>query len=227
LLRRPAVALLIGLFIAIVVGAAGYFLLVGPKKGKVDSIQKEIEATNSKIQEQKNTFKQLSDIKNRSAEFEARLASLQAKIPQQPELPSLIRNLQTAADLKTGAGLPWLSFSPKDITAGTGGQANSYDFTMRVAGFYDQVVDLIYRMERMERAIVVTRVSMSPSSAILDLPYSPNFGLVNCDITAKTFTFTGPVGTPGSSSGSTPSPSTTPGSTPTSTPTSTPSGGSK
>lgn len=221
MLRRPVVALLIGLFIAIVVGAAGYFLLVGPKKGKVDTIQKEIEATDSKIQEQQNTFKQLSDIKNRSAEFEAKLASLQAKIPQLPELPSLIRNIQTAADVKTGAGLPWLSFAPKDITAGTGGVANTYEFDMRVAGFYDQVVDLIYRIERMERAVVINKVNMSPTSTILDIPYSPNFGLVQCDLTAKTFTFTGPVGTAESPT-TTPTPGTTPTSAPTSAPTTTP-----
>ncbi|MHB8895123.1 MAG: type IV pilus inner membrane component PilO [Candidatus Geothermincolia bacterium] len=217
MLRRPAIALLIALFIAIVVGAAGYFLLVGPKKGKVDTVQKEIEATNAKIQQEKSTFKQLSDIKNRSAEFEAKLASLQAKIPQQSELPSLIRNIQTAADVKTGAGLPWLSFSPKDLTAGTGGVANSYLFDMRVAGFYDQVVDLIYRLERMERAIVVNTVNMSPTSSILDLPYSPNFGLVQCDITAKTFTFASPAGTSAAPT-TAPTPQTTPGSSPTTAP---------
>lgn len=220
MLRRPAIALLIALLIAIVIGAVGYFFLVGPKKGKVDSIQKEIEATNAKIAEQKNTFRQLSDIKNRSAEFEAKLASLQAKIPQQPELPSLIRNIQTAADIKTGAGLPWLSFAPKDIVAGTNGAPPSYDFQMRVSGFYDQVVDLIYRMERMERAIVVTKVNMTPTQAILDMPYSANFGLVACDITATTFTFQGPTST--TTGAPTSTPSTTPSSSPTSAPTSTP-----
>lgn len=220
-LRKPLIALLIALFIAIVVGAAGYFLLVGPKKGKVDTVQKEIEATEAKIKEQESTFKQLSDIKNRSAEFEAKLASLQAKIPQLPELPSLIRNIQTAADVKTGAGLPWLSFAPKDITAGTGGVANNYEFQMKVSGFYDQVVDLVYRMERMERAIVVTKVNMTPTTSILEIPYSPNFGLVSCEVTAKTFTFTGPVGT-ASTPSSAPTPGTTPGSTPSSAPTSAP-----
>lgn len=221
MLRRPAIAVLIALLLAIVVGAAGYFLLVGPKKGQVDKVQKDIEATNAKIQEQQNTFKQLTDIKNRSAEFEAELATLQAKIPQQPELPSLIRNIQTAADLRTGAGLPWLSFTPSDIAAGTAG-VSSYIFTMRVAGFYDQVVDLIYRLERMQRAIVISSVTMGPTTSILDLPYSANYGLVSCDISAKTFTFTSsntapstPTSTP-STTGSTPS--STPASTPTSTP---------
>jgi len=214
MMRRPAVALLIGLLAAIIVGALGYFLLVGPKKAQVDKTQKEIESVQNQITEQKNTFKQLTDIKNRSAEFEAKLASLQAKIPQQPELPSLIRNLQAAADPVTGAGLPWLSFAPAEITAGSGSGFSSYDFSMKVAGFYSEVVDLIYRMERMERAIVVKTITMAPTQNILDNDYSPNLGLVNADIAAKTFTFATPAG---GATPTTPTPQTTPG---TSTPTS-------
>jgi type IV pilus assembly protein PilO len=216
MMRRPAVALLIGLLAALLVGAIGYFLLVGPKKAKVNTTQKEIESVENQITEQKNTFKQLTDIKNRSAEFEAKLASLQAKIPQQPELPSLIRNLQTAADPMTGAGLPWLSFTPADVTAGTGG-VSSYDFGMKVSGFYSEVVDLIYRMERMERAIVVKTVTMTPTTQILDNTYSPNLGLVGCDIAAKTFTFASPAGTTGTP---TPAPQTTPSTSTPTTPTS-------
>ena len=216
MMRRPAVALLIGLLAALLVGAMGYFLLVGPKKAKVNTTQKEIESVENQITEQKNTFKQLTDIKNRSAEFEAKLASLQAKIPQQPELPSLIRNLQTAADPMTGAGLPWLSFTPADVTAGTGG-VSSYDFGMKVSGFYSEVVDLIYRMERMERAIVVKTVTITPTTSILDNTYSPNLGLVGCDIAAKTFTFASPAGTTGTP---TPAPQTTPSTSTPTTPTS-------
>lgn len=216
MMRRPAVALLIGLLAAIIVGAIGYFLLVGPKKAQVDKTQKEIESVENQITEQKNTFKQLSDIKNRSAEFEAKLASLQSKIPQQPELPSLIRNLQAAADPVTGAGLPWLSFTPADIVAGTGGSFSSYDFGMKVSGFYSEVVDLIYRMERMERAIVIKTVNMAPTTTILETTYSPNLGLVGCDIAAKTFTFAQPAG---AATSPTAAPQTTPA---TSTPTSTP-----
>jgi type IV pilus assembly protein PilO len=216
MLRRPLVALLIGLFAAIVVGAAGYFLLVGPKKGQVDKKQKEIEATESKILQEKTTYKQLTDIKNRSAEFEAKLASLQAKIPQQPELPSLIRNIQAAADPRTGVGLPWLSFSPSDVAAATSGGFSNYDFTMRVSGFYDQVVDLIYRLERMERAIVIKTLNMTPTTSILGLGYSPNLGLVSCDLDAKTFTFASPPGQAGKAT--TPAPQTTATSAPASTP---------
>ena len=193
MMRRPGLVLIIALFICIVIGALGYFLLIGPKKGKISNKQKEVEAQQAAIETEKNTYKQLLAMKNRSAEYEARLEELQAKIPAQPELPSLIRSIQAASDPATGAGLPWLSFSPGEVTAGTAGYS-SYTFTMTAAGFYDEVVDLIYRMERFKRAVVIDSVSLAPTTSILNTTYSANLGLVEANISGRTFTFYSPTG---------------------------------
>ena len=114
-MRRPLVALLISLFIAIVIAALGYFLLIWPKKEAITKKQKDIEATENKISQEKATYQSLLQIKNNSALYESQLAALEAKIPQQPELPALIRSIQTIADPGTGAGVPWLSFAPSDV----------------------------------------------------------------------------------------------------------------
>jgi type IV pilus assembly protein PilO len=191
-MKRPLVSVLIAVFLTIVIAALGYFLLVGPKKGNIDNLQKEIVSTENKIESEKNTYQRLTEIKNRSAEFEARLAALQGKIPEEPELPSLIRNIQAAADVGTGAGLPWLSFAPGTVGSEQAG-LSSYTFSMSVGGFYDEVVDLIYRLESMQRAVAVTGVSLSTTTSILNMEYSPNLGLVQADIEAKTFTFAVPA----------------------------------
>jgi len=198
--RRPAVVLLIAVFVSVVIAALGYFLLVGPKKGTIDKKQKEIEATENKIQTEKNTYRDLTDIKNRSAEYESKLASLQAKIPAQPELPSLIRTIQAAADPGTGAGLPWLSFAPGEVSGATvtqgqaGASYSNYTFKMTAAGFYDDVVDLVYRMERFPRSVIIDSIGITATTGILNVTYSANLGLVQADIGARTFTFSQPVG---------------------------------
>jgi type IV pilus assembly protein PilO len=201
MMKKPVVAVLIAVFLTVVVGALGYFLLVGPKKGSMDTKQKEIESTENKIQAEKNTYKELVDIKNHSAEYEAKLASLQSKIPQEAELPSLIRNLQAAADVGTGAGLPWLSFSPGQLSPGEG-QVSSYTFNMTVAGFYDEIVDLIYRIESMQRAVAIESITMAATESILEMKYSPNLGLVQASIDATTYTFASPP----AAAGATPEP---------------------
>ena len=209
--RRPAVALLIALLAAIVVFAAGYFPLVGPKKGEIDKKQKEVEGVENKIQAEKATYQELLNIKNNSATYEARLAHLQSIIPQEPELASLIRNLQAAADPGTGAGLPWLSFAPSEISAGESGSTySSYTFTMKVGGFYDEVTDLIYRMERFSRAVVIDSISITSSTGFLQRTLSKNLGVVQADIKANAFTFAAPIGASQQPASSTPTPSSQP-----------------
>ncbi|MDD5747623.1 MAG: type 4a pilus biogenesis protein PilO [Actinomycetota bacterium] len=205
-MKRPAVALLIGIFLFVVVLGAGYFLLVGPKNKDIDKLAKEIEDIDTKVNEEKSKYSKLIDIKNRLPEYEAKLAAVEAMIPAEPELPSLIRNIQAAADPGTGAGIPWVSFTPGEVAAGqaaagqpaagqkTGAGFSSYSLSISCAGCYSQVVDFIYRLERMQRAIVIDGVTLTPTSAIFNTSYSQNLGLVSCQLTAKTFTFAAPAG---------------------------------
>lgn len=193
--RRPPIALAIALLLSLVVLAAGYFLLVGPRKGEVSKLQKEIDAEQQKIQAEKVAYRELLDIKNRSAEYEAKLAFLKSIIPEEPELPSLIRNLQAAADPGTGAGLPWLSFTPGELGSGeAGANTSAFTFTMQVGGFYDEVVDLVYRIERMPRAVVINGINITASTGFLQRIFSANLGVVQADIQARTFTFASPLG---------------------------------
>ena len=189
-MKRPAVALLIAIFISIVVAAASYFLLVGPKKGKIDKLAKDTQNVENQINAKKSEYASLVEVKNRLPEYEAQLAAVQAIIPQEPELPSLIRNIQAAADPSTGAGLPWLSFAPGEIgAAASGTTCSSYTLTLTCAGCYSQVVDFIYRIERLQRAVIIDSVSLTATNAILNTSYSQNLGLVQCELKGRTFTF--------------------------------------
>lgn len=208
-MRRPLVAVLIAVFLCIVIGALGYFLLVAPKASTIDKKQKEIEATENKIKTEKSTYAKLTEIKNRSAEYEARLAALQARIPAEPELPSLIRTIQAVADPGTGAGVPWLSFAPSEVSAGGQGYS-SYSFTLSAAGLYDDLVDFIYRLERLQRAVVIDSVGMTgPATDVLEQTFSANLGLVSLQLSARTFTFEGAA--EAAQQPTTPQPQTTPG----------------
>lgn len=60
---------------------------------------------------------------------------------------------------------------------------------MTTAGFYDEVVDLVYRMERFKRAVVIDSISLAPTTSILNTTYSANLGLAQASISGRTFTF--------------------------------------
>ncbi len=207
-MRRPLIPVLIGVFLLVLILALGYFLGIAPLRGKIDKTQKEIEATQNKIETEKSTYRQLMEIKNRAPEYEARLAELQAMIPAEPELPGLIRNIQAVADPGSGAGVPWLSFAPGQISAGGEGYS-TYTLSIATAGLYDMVVDFIYRLERLPRAVVIDSISMSVTTSVLEEPFPHNLGLVQAQISGKTFTFAQAPGA-AAAPAPTPTPKTTP-----------------
>ncbi len=201
-MRRPLIPALIGIFLLVLILALGYFLGVAPIRSRIDKTQKDIEATQNKIETEKSTYRQLMDIKNRAPEYEARLAELQAMIPQEPELPGLIRTIQEVADPGSGAGVPWLSFAPGQVSAGGEGYS-TYSLSIATAGLYDMLVDFIYRLERLPRAVVIDSIGMSSTTGVLEQTFSPNLGLIQAQITARTFTFA-------QASGAAPAPAPTP-----------------
>ena len=186
---KPIISLLIAIVLCAGIGVGAYFLLIGPRRGEVSETRKKVEETERLISTEKSTYEQLMGIKAHSAEYEATLAGLQAKIPVEPDLPGLIRQIQAAADPGMGAGLPWLAFSPSEVAMSDTPGISKYTFDMTVAGFYDEVVELIYRIERFSRAVIMDSITMQPTEKILEIAYSPNLGLVNVEISATTFTF--------------------------------------
>ncbi len=186
---KPVISLLIAIVLYVGIGVGAYFLLIGSRRAKVNEVKKQVEETERLISTEKSTYDQLMGIKAQSAEYEARLGELQAKIPAQPDLPGLIRQIQAAADPGMGAGLPWVAFSPSEVEKSESQGISMYTFDMTVAGFYDEVVELIYRIERFSRAVIMNSITMQPTEKILEIEYSPNLGLVNVDINATTFTF--------------------------------------
>lgn len=195
--KNPLIVLLIFVFLAIVAGAAGYFLLIGPRKATIENKQKELEAVKQEIEAEKMTHEKLLETKDKAAEYESKLAKLDAIIPQAPELPQLIRNIQAAADPGTGAGIPWLSFTPSEVAGGEGASFSTYNFSMTVAGYYDEVTDLVYRIERFTRAVMIETISISSTTDIIGWgsvwgdywEINENWGLVQAEISAKTFTY--------------------------------------
>ena len=89
--------------------AAGWFLLVSPKRSDAALVRADVDSqnsTNAGLQTQLATLK--AQAKTLPAQ-QAKLARVAAKIPDNPALPALIRALSAAAD---DAGVELLSLSP-------------------------------------------------------------------------------------------------------------------
>jgi type IV pilus assembly protein PilO len=168
--------------------AAGWFLLISPKRGEAAEVRAQVvsqESTNAGLQTQLAMLK--AQQKTLPAQ-QARLAMVAAKIPDNPALPALIRALSAAAD---DAGVELLSMSPgaaatvttaaaaAPLAAGTTpgtpvssaassgynpGVLSSIPLTLNVVGGYFQVEQFFDKLENLTRAAKVTGFTLAPGT---------------------------------------------------------------
>lgn len=168
--------------------AAGWFLVVSPKRAQADDL-----AAQATTEQSKNDSlqQQLAVLKSQAKPLprqQARLAAVAAKIPDNPALPALIRALDAAA---VAAGVELVSITPTAPTALTGaasatpvaptgtviapgkvpgvtssatGTISSIGVSVNVVGGYFEVEQFLDGLESLPRAFKVTTFTAAPGS---------------------------------------------------------------
>lgn len=196
----------------LVVLAAGWFLLVSPKRSEAADLNAQAA---SKASANQQLAGQLAILKAQAKDLpqqQAKLAAVAAKIPDNPALPALVRALSKAAD---DAGVELVSMAPSlpapvvaaapaaPAAAGAGttaarpaapsaaaGALESIGLNLNVVGGYFQVEQFLDRLESMSRALKVTGFTLAPGSN----PVKPKAAQSSVDSGASlTATVTGQV----------------------------------
>jgi Tfp pilus assembly protein PilO len=127
--------------LAIAVVAGGWFLLISPQRATVADLQAQTQAqdnTNSSLQTDIEVLKQQNkDLPEKQAE----LASLRTQIPDVPQLPTYIREMQ---DIGNKSGVSFTSFTPAAPTELGGASAETLTPDMLAAINVDMVVQGSY-----------------------------------------------------------------------------------
>jgi Tfp pilus assembly protein PilO len=158
---------------AVVVLLAGWFLLVSPKRSSADDLRTQAAAQNAKNDQVKAQIAELQALQKDLPKQQAVIADVQQRIPQNPDLPALIRSLSSMA---TSAGVDIHSFSPVAPTAsvaqapanavGLNGQTlQVINISMEVDGTYYNVERFFLKMESLKRALLVSGLSLNVSSS--------------------------------------------------------------
>ena len=196
------------------IGAGGYFLLISPKKTTASSINVQADGkdhANAMLETQLASLK--AQAKTLPAQ-QAAFAAVAAKIPDNPELPALIRALDKAA---AAADVELVSISPSVATpvvaapaavvtpaasAGTAaaarptgaapssaaaGTLNALPLVLNVVGGYFQVEQFLDRLENLQRAFKVGTLSLAPGENPVKPPSSTT---VSAATTGKSLTAT-------------------------------------
>jgi Tfp pilus assembly protein PilO len=143
----------------LVVLAAGWFLLISPKRQQVADLKAQVaeqESTND------STRSQIASLQALSAQLpaqRAKLAAMQGKVPGEPMLPELVRLLSAAAD-ESGvelSGITPTAPAPIDGAAGLSG----IDVSLKVSGSYVAIEQYQLALEGLSRAFLVSGLQVA------------------------------------------------------------------
>lgn len=142
----------------VVLAALAVFLLIVPQFSAMSRLDQQISQAEQDIAAAKTLLGQRQQIKQRSAETEAQLLKIMNELPETPELPAFIIELQDAVN---ESGLDFESLEPGQVKDPENGfRTISVDIT--VSGRWQDVVDLLGRLRRVVRQVRIVTITVTP-----------------------------------------------------------------
>ncbi len=161
--RNTRNIVILGVLIIVVLIVGYYFLLLSPLWTQYDAAVQERSDKEAQLQQLQQEVAELEEIKNNAPTVERQLLELSKRIPTQPEIPTLVVQVEEIATL---AGVTQISLVPGSPgPAPGGGDFSVQPITMSFEGTYDQLQDFLLRTENLARLVTVKNVTYEPVEA--------------------------------------------------------------
>jgi type IV pilus assembly protein PilO len=155
--RRERNILLIGFLLIVLLAVGYYFLFLGPLLNNLDERAQERADKQAQLANLQQQVAELEAIRQNAPEIERQLLELSKRIPTQPEIPTLVVQVEEIAE---AAGVTQLSIVPGDVEAPPGGGDFSVmPVTMSFTGTYEQMQDFLLRTRNLARLVTVRSVT--------------------------------------------------------------------
>jgi Tfp pilus assembly protein PilO len=141
-----------------VIALLAIVLLVLPKRGDVKEAEDRLAAEQAREQPLQTELSQLQEAAQDAATLRRELARFQRAVPPVADLPGLINDLQTAADV---SGVDFFSVSPSTPTPAPTGLATEIPASIRVIGGFFPIDEFLFRLETLPRAAKVISVELA------------------------------------------------------------------
>jgi Tfp pilus assembly protein PilO len=193
---------------AVVVVLLFFLVVLKPKFAELSDVRADITKEQATTESLQLRLRQLKNAQKNQVETLARLAALNRALPPAPDLPGLIRQLQTVA---TNSGVDLLSISPSPPTplANSTG-ISTVNVNIQVIGGFFRLETLLTRLEDLQRVLEVTSLSVSPQvdpvTGLTTLASTITFHTYVVDANAKV---TGQLARPAPSASPSPAPTAT------------------
>jgi Tfp pilus assembly protein PilO len=151
--------------VAVLLAVLVLVLLVLPQFQQLRTYDDQIAAADQQISQAQALLAQRQEIKARSAETEAKRIRLANQMPETPELPSLIIELQ---DTVNEAGLEFASLTPSEPTQTEAGYSE-ISIALLVKGTWQDTVDLLQRLPKLTRQVRIVGFNTAVEQAAMPM----------------------------------------------------------
>lgn len=160
--------------LVVVIIVASLFLGILPEFDKAKQMDVQIQELDSQINTAKLLVSRRQSAKAQAAQTEVDLIKIANQVPESPELPSLIINLQDTAN---AAGLEFVQITPQVPTpvVDAGGQPAGYTsigIDVKVTGQWADMIDYVSRLGKYTRGV---RVKTAEFSAVAGNETTPRY----------------------------------------------------
>lgn len=133
-----------------------YVLLLGPQRAELADRQDERDAREEQLAQLDAEVARLEGIQSRAPEIERELLELSRRVPGQPEVPTVVVQVEEIAD---EAGVTQLLVEPGEPEQPEdGGDYTVIPITMTFEGGYDELQEFLLRLRNLTRLVAVENV---------------------------------------------------------------------
>lgn len=145
-----------------VAGVLAVVFFILPMFGELDVLQQQRLTAENDRQQAQAVLAELESAKSRSAMTEAQLLKIGTQMPDSPQLPTLIIEMQ---DIANEAGVDVTNFSPSQPSPATGGQFTEIPMTVQLTAEWSDFLDYLRRINRTTRLLRVTNVTVNTAAS--------------------------------------------------------------
>jgi Tfp pilus assembly protein PilO len=151
--RAPLIAVIAFVLLAILM----VMFVVMPKIGEIGEAEDQLEAAETEQLKLQTELSRLQESAEDAPRLRAELARARRAVPPVADLPGLINELQTAADV---AGVDFFSISPGAPQPAVGASASEIPASIQVIGGFFPVDEFLFRLETLPRSSKVITLTL-------------------------------------------------------------------
>jgi type IV pilus assembly protein PilO len=148
--------IIIGAGLVLLVLVSYYVFLLGPVREDLAERQTERDSKEQQLSQLDAEVARLEEIQSRAPEIERQLLELARRVPEQPEIPTLVVQVQEIAE---GSNVTQLLVQPEDPEQPEdGGEYTIIPVTMSFEGTYDELQEFLLRLRNLTRLVTVETI---------------------------------------------------------------------